>query len=87
MAKKVIATGDYNAASFGQNGFRVVDSGGGTEANEIYVAIQVIADAVVTTTTDYGDALSSTSISAGTVVFGVFNTITVDSGTVLAYIG
>lgn len=50
--------------------------------------ILVIADAVFTTLTDAnrdGDAVSTTSFAAGTLLFGTFTAITLASGSVIAY--
>lgn len=83
---KLTATSEYNAAAFGQNGFRVITSGGGNVVGETYVALQALADAVVTATAENGTSPSSLSIPSGAVVYGAFTTVTAASGTVLAYI-
>ncbi len=87
MSKKVLATADYNQSAFGQKGFRVINSGGGNVAGEVYVAIQALADATFSATAESGASPSSLAIPSGSVVYGNFTTVTVASGTVLAYIG
>lgn len=69
------ATGDY--------GFRVVSASGST--SDACRAIQALEDSVVTTTTSVGDALSSVTLTEGTIVFGKFDSISVASGKVIAY--
>ena len=69
------ATGDY--------GFRVVSASGST--SDACRAIQALEDSVVTTTTSVGDALSSVTLTEGTIVFGRFDSISVTSGKVIAY--
>lgn len=76
------------------------DSGGGggkfISGNNTYTgnfyAVQVIADAVlnVTDSTKYvgnltGDSLTGVTFPAGTVLYGVFTTLTLVSGKVIAY--
>jgi hypothetical protein len=87
MAKQVTSTGAYNVAAFGQNGFRVITSGGGNVEGEVYVAIQALADATFSATAESGTSPSSLAIPSGSVVYGNFSTVTVTIGTVLAYIG
>ena len=48
-------------------------------------AIQALEDSVVTTTTSAGDALTSVTLSEGTIIFGKFDSVTLASGKVLAY--
>ena len=69
------ATGDY--------GFKVVAAAGST--SEACRAIQALEDSVVTTTTTVGDALTSVTLTEGTIVFGRFDSISVASGKVIAY--
>lgn len=88
-AKKtnLTASGDFQNAAFGQNGFRVVDSTFSQPANENYIAIYCLSVATnVTTTSPVGDALAGVDMQQGMVVYGDFTTISVGTGTVLAYI-
>jgi hypothetical protein len=77
--------GNFYQTSTGDYGFRVVDSSFSQPSGEAYRAIQVLSDAVVTTTTQVGDALTGESLPSGTVIYGKFDTISVASGKVIAY--
>jgi len=77
--------GNFYQTSTGDYGFRVVDNSFSQPSGESYRAIQVLSDAVVSTTTLVGDALTGESLSAGTIVYGKFDTISVSSGKVIAY--
>lgn len=80
-------SGDFQNAAFAQNGFRVIDNTFSQPANEQYVAIYCLAVATnVTTTTPSGDALAGVDMQQGMVVYGDFTTVSVGTGTVLAYI-
>jgi hypothetical protein len=46
----------------------------------------VLADAVVTLTSEEGDNLSAVTLLAGSTVYGLFSAVSVSSGTVIAYI-
>jgi len=69
------ATGDY--------GFRVV--GASESTSDACRSIQALEDSVVTTTTSVGDALTSVTLTEGTIVFGRFDSVSVASGKVIAY--
>ena len=77
--------GNFFQTSTGDYGFRVIDSASSAVAGEAYRAVQVIADAVVTTTTAVGDALTAESLTEGTIIYGRFDTVSVSSGKVIAY--
>lgn len=77
--------GNFYQTSTGDYGFRVIDSASSAVAGESYRAVQVIADAVVTTTTAVGDALTAVSLTEGTIVYGKFDSVSVSSGVVIAY--
>lgn len=51
-----------------------------------FVAIQVLADAEITTVGNI-ENFSSVTVLAGTVIYGIFTSITLSSGSVVAYIG
>lgn len=77
--------GNFFQTSTADYGFRLIDSASSAVAGESYRAIQVLADAVVTTTTSIGDALTGESLVAGTTIYGKFDTVSVVSGKVIAY--
>lgn len=70
------AAGDY--------GFKHLSGTGST--TDSCRAIQALEDTVLTTTTSKGDALTSITIPKGSVIFGKFDSITLASGRVLAYL-
>ena len=81
------STGDFQNAVFAQEGFRVVDNTFSQPAGEEYIAIYCLAAATnVTTTTLAGDGLGGVDLSQAMVVYGDFKTVSVGTGTVLAYI-
>jgi len=83
-------------ASFGQFGIRVLDAVAAVDG-ETFVAIQVLTDAIITSklkpypTPDseiVGDTdLTSLALTAGTVIYGRFYDLDVESGKVIAYKG
>lgn len=75
--------GNFYQSATGDYGFRVVAAAGST--SDSCRAIQALEDSVVTTTTSVGDALSSVTLTEGTIVFGKFDSVSVASGKVIAY--
>jgi len=75
--------GNFYQSATGDYGFRVVAASGST--SDSCRAIQALEDSVVTTTTSVGDALSSVTLTEGTIVFGKFDSVSVASGKVIAY--
>lgn len=84
--ENVNATPNFQRQVLGQKGLRSIRTGGTGISGEYYRAITVLADAVISTTADAGDSLSSVTIPAGVTVYGLFSAVTVTSGEVLAYI-
>ena len=80
------ATPNYQLQAFGQKGFRVITSSFSPVSGEYYRAITVLADAVVSVTSEEGDDLSSVTLLAGSTVYGLFSAVSAASGTVIAYI-
>jgi hypothetical protein len=77
---------NYQLQAFGQKGFRVVTSAFTPVSGEFYRAFTVTSDAVITATSVEGDNLSAVTLLAGSTVYGLFSTVSVSSGTVIAYI-
>jgi len=84
--ENVNATPNFQRQVLGQKGLRKISAGGSGTSQEFYRAITVLADTVISTTADSGDSLSSVSIPAGVTVYGLFSSVSVTSGEVLAYI-
>jgi hypothetical protein len=88
MAYNTIVRGqDFQASSFAEYGFRLVEAGFSKPAGEVYRALTFVEDSLITTTNDNGDGLTSETFPAGLTIYGKFNTISVASGRVIAYIG
>lgn len=81
--ENVSKEGNFYQSATGDYGFRVVSASGST--SDSCRAIQALEDSVVTTTTAVGDALSSVTLTEGTIVFGKFDSVSVASGKVIAY--
>ena len=83
----IVRNQDFQASSFGEYGFRLVESGFSQPADEVYRAITFVEDSVITATCASGDNLTSETFAAGLTIYGKFSTLSVASGRVLAYIG
>ena len=77
---------NFQRQVLGQKGFRKLRAGGAGTAGEFYRAITVLADASITLGSEAGDDLTAETIPAGVTIYGLFSSITVVSGDVLAYI-
>jgi len=89
MSKNLYNVQTFQNLSFGGYGLRVLTAGETSVAGESFGALQVIADAVISATSDAagGDAsITSLTLDAGTSIYGDFSAVTVTSGTVIAYI-
>ena len=84
--ENVNATGNFQRQVLGQKGFKKLRTGGSSIAGEFYRAITVLADAEITVTSEAGDDLTAETIPAGVTIYGLFSSITVVSGDILAYI-
>lgn len=76
---------NFQLQDFGQMGFRLVTTSFTPVSGEQYRTIYVLQDAVITATTEKGDDITSKAVLAGTTLHGLFNSISVSSGRVLAY--
>ena len=81
--ENITKEGNFYQSATGDYGFRVVAAAGST--SDACRAIQALEDSVVTTTTSAGDALTSVTLTEGTIVFGKFDSVSVASGKVIAY--
>jgi len=84
--ENVNATGNFQRQVLGQKGFRKLRGGTSGASGEFYRAITVLADASITVTSEAGEDLNAETIPAGITIYGLFSSITVVSGDVLAYI-
>jgi hypothetical protein len=77
---------NYQLQAFGQKGFRKIDSSFVSVSGEYYRAFLIVNDAVVSVTSEEGDNLSFVTLIAGTTIYGLFSSVAVQSGLVIAYI-
>lgn len=76
---------NYQLQDFGQMGFRLLTPISTPVSGEMYRTIYVLQDAVVSALTEKGDDIVSKPLLAGTTLHGLFNSVSVTSGRVLAY--
>jgi hypothetical protein len=84
--ENIQADTNFYRQSFGQKGFRLITSSFTPVANEEYRVLVTLDDSTLSATALAGDNLSAVSISAGFEVYGLFTSVTVTAGRVLAYI-
>ena len=76
--------GNYQLASFGQKGLKVLTAG--VTVTGHFNVIQATGSASISATAVNGDNLVTLLVPAGSVVYGLFTSVTVVSGNALAYI-
>jgi len=81
----IVKEGNFYQSATGDYGFRLLSGGDSSTAGESFRSIQALEDSVVTTTTTVGDALTSVTLTEGTIIFGKFDSAAVASGKVIAY--
>lgn len=84
--ENIQADTNFYRQSFGQKGFRRITSSFVPIADEQYRVIVPLVDSVVSATALAGDSLTAATLPTGLGVYGLFSSVTVTSGTVLAYI-
>ena len=84
--ENVNATPNFQRKVLGQKGFRKLRTGSVSISGEFYRAITVLADASITVTSEAGNDLTTETVAAGITIYGLFSSITIVSGDVLAYI-
>ena len=84
--ENIQADTNFYRQSFGQKGFRLIIPGSVAVADEQYRVIVPLDDSTVTAVALAGDNLTAASIPAGFEVYGLFTSVTVTAGRVLAYI-
>lgn len=78
---------EFRRQVFAQDGFRVVDNTFSQPAGEEYCAIYCLANATnVSLTLAKGDDLGGVDLQQGMIIYGNINTVSVGTGTVIAYI-
>jgi hypothetical protein len=84
--ENVNATPNFQRQVLGQKGFRKLRTGGSGNAGEFYRAITALDYTTISVTSEAGDDLTAEAIPAGVTIYGLFSSITVVSGDVVAYI-
>jgi hypothetical protein len=84
--ENIQAPANYYLQSFGQKGFRKVTSAFTPVTGEYYRAIFALEDSIITANAEAGDDLSAQAILAGTVIYGLFSSVAVSSGSCICYI-
>ena len=87
MQAKILNT-NYEKQAFGENGSEYIIAGATGTANVTYKAITALEAASLTLVQGAGDTtLTTIPVPAGVTVYGLFTSVSVVSGKVLAYIG
>jgi len=84
--ENVNATPNFQRQVLGQKGFRKISTGGSGTAGEHYRAITALDYTTITVSSESGDDLSSVEIPAGVTIYGLFDSVSVTTGLVVAYI-
>jgi|DEB0MinimDraft_10_1074344.scaffolds.fasta_scaffold300077_1 hypothetical protein len=78
---------NFQLQSFGQKGFRLIDSSFTPVADEYYRAVYAIEDSVVDTVNLHGDDFTAKDLLQGQTLYGLFSSVVVAvGGKVIAYI-
>lgn len=76
-----------NTIEHALKGFEMINAGGSSTALTAYHTIYFLAETVITATNNVGgDNLSTTTIPAGSTIYGAFTDITITSGSAMCYI-
>jgi hypothetical protein len=84
--ENVNATPNFQRQVLGQKGFRAIGAAGSGTSGEFYRAITATDYAVISVTAESGDNLVSAEIPPGVTIYGLFSSVSVSEGRVLAYI-
>ena len=84
--ENVNATPNFQRQVLGQKGFRAIGAAGTGTSGEFYRAITALDYAVVSVVSEAGDNLTSVEIPTGVTIYGLFSSVSVTEGRVLAYI-
>ena len=79
--------GNFYQSVTGDYGFRLLSTGESSASGEGFRAIQALEGSSITTTTQVGDALTAVTLAEGSIVYGRFDSVTCNSGKVIAYKG
>jgi len=85
---KVSSSVNYNNASLGQHGYKVIADGQAASVSDpsySIIIIQVLEDTTISTVATKGDNLSGVAVSAGTLIRGVHSNVTLTGGSAILY--
>ena len=89
MASNLYYSSDFQKLSFGDNGLRIIPASGTSIAGESFCAIQAVEASTISCDIDTtgGDAsITSLALSAGSIIYGNFDDVSVASGKVICYL-
>tara|TARA_R100001460_G_scaffold101520_2_gene145579 strand:- start:674 stop:946 length:273 start_codon:yes stop_codon:yes gene_type:complete len=89
MASNLYYSSDFQKLSFGDNGLRVLAASATSTAGESFCAIQAIEGSTISCDIDTagGDtSITSLALSAGSIIYGNFDDVSVASGKVVCYL-
>jgi len=84
--ENVNATPNFQRQVLGQKGFRAIGAAGTGTSGEFYRAITALDYVIVSVVSEAGDNLTSVEIPTGVTIYGLFSSVSVTEGRVLAYI-
>lgn len=75
---------DFKKLAFGEAGHVILTSAA-ADATQAFSAIQILADASIDCKAVNSEDIVGLALAAGTVIYGVFTELVVNSGSVIAY--
>jgi len=86
--ENIIKDGNFYQASTGDYGFRILTATTTSAVGESFRSIQALGNSTITVSADsaVGDDLDNLVIPKGGVILGKFTSITITSGTAIAYL-
>jgi hypothetical protein len=86
--ENIQADTNFYRQSFGQKGFRLITSSFTPVADEQYRVVVPLEDSTISVVSlgSVGDNLTASVVPTGVAVYGLFSSVTVSTGRVLAYI-
>jgi len=89
MASNLYYSSDFQKLSFGDNGLRIIAASGTSIGGENFCAIQAVEASTISCDIDAagGDAsITSLALTAGTIIVGNFDDVSVASGKIICYL-
>jgi len=89
MASNLYYSSDFQKLAFGDKGLRILAASATSTAGENFCAIQAIEASTISCdidTTGGDTSITSLALSAGTIIYGNFDDVSVASGKVVCYL-